>query len=73
MDLNTSYDITDKVQVYGLVKNLFNSKYGLYGTYFEVDEVEPYRSGPGRARLQRSAHDLAAMPFAAYGGVKVKY
>ena len=41
VDLNTSYDITDNVQVYGLVKNLFNSKYGLYGTYFEADEVSP--------------------------------
>ena len=24
VDLNTSYDITDNIQVYGLVKNLFN-------------------------------------------------
>ncbi len=39
VDLNTSYDVTDHVQVYGLVKNLFNSKYGLYGTYFDTVEV----------------------------------
>ena len=43
MDLHTSYDITDNIQIYGLVKNLFNQKYGLYGTYFEADEVSELR------------------------------
>ncbi|WP_439544268.1 TonB-dependent receptor domain-containing protein [Hyphomicrobium sp.] len=69
VDLHTSYDITDNVQVYGLVKNLFNQKYGLYGTYFEADEV-PDLSGPGFTDPRTMS---PSMPFAAYGGVKVKF
>ena len=73
VDLHTSYDITDNIQVYGLVKNLFNQKYGLYGTYFEAEdvgeEVDEVLGGPG---FSNSRTISPAMPFAAYGGVKVK-
>ena len=73
VDLNTSYDITDNVQVYGLVKNLFNSKYGLYGTYFEADEVSDIDQGLGGPGLSDPRTISPSMPFAAYGGVKVRY
>jgi outer membrane receptor protein involved in Fe transport len=70
VDLNTSYDITNNVQIYGLVKNLFNSKYGLYGTYFEEpDEVPVF----GRPELTDPRTISPSMPFAAYGGVKFRY
>ena len=73
VDLNTSYDVTDHVQVYGLVKNLFNSKYGLYGTYFEVDDVSPIDIALGGPGLSDARTISPSMPFAAYGGVRVKY
>ena len=73
VDLNTSYDITDNVQIYGLVKNLFNSKYGLYGTYFEVDEVSHIDQALGGPGFNDPRTISPSMPFAAYGGVKVKY
>jgi outer membrane receptor protein involved in Fe transport len=63
VDLHTSYDVTENLQVYGLVKNLFDQRYGLYGTYFEADDVgleDPRTISP-------------SMPFAAYGGIKVRY
>jgi outer membrane receptor protein involved in Fe transport len=69
VDLRTSYDVTDNIQVYGLVKNLFDQRYGLYGTYFEADEV-PDLSGPG---FDDERTISPSMPFAAYGGVKVRY
>ncbi|MCZ7594632.1 MAG: TonB-dependent receptor [Hyphomicrobium sp.] len=72
VDLNTSYDVTQNVQVYGLVKNLFNSKYGLYGTYFEADEV-PDLDGPPGATFNDPRTISPSMPFAAYGGVRVRY
>ena len=59
VDLHTSYDVTPNFQVYGLVKNLFDQRYGLYGTYFEVDEVSEVDedlAGPAlpiRARFHR--------------------
>jgi outer membrane receptor protein involved in Fe transport len=74
VDLHTSYDITDNIQVYGLVKNLFNQKYGLYGTYFNAadvgEEVDEELGGPG---FSDSRSISPSMPFAAYGGVKVKF
>jgi outer membrane receptor protein involved in Fe transport len=69
VDLHTSYDVTDNVQVYGLVKNLFDSRYGLYGTYFEAEDAPVF----GRDDLEDPRTISPAMPFAAYGGVKIKY
>jgi iron complex outermembrane receptor protein len=73
VDLNTSYDVTENIQVYGLVKNLFNSKYGLYGTYFEAQEVTPLDQALGGPGFTDSRTMSPSMPFAAYGGVKFHY
>mgnify|MGYP001380138494 FL=1 len=71
VDLHTSYDITDNIQVYGLIKNLFDQKYGLYGTYFEADEAPDLR--PGGTGFENPRTISPAQPFAAYGGVKVRF
>jgi outer membrane receptor protein involved in Fe transport len=73
VDLHTSYDVTDNVQVYGLVKNLFDRRYGLYGTYFEADDVSEVDTALGGAGFSDPRTISPAMPFAAYGGVKIKY
>jgi outer membrane receptor protein involved in Fe transport len=72
VDLHTSYDINDNIQVYGLIKNLFDQRYGLYGTYFEADEV-PDLDNPPAGTFDDTRSISPSMPFAAYGGVKVKY
>ncbi len=71
--MNTSYDVSKNVQLYGLVKNLFNSKYGLYGTYFEVDDVNDTDIAIGGPGLTDPRTISPSMPFAAYGGVRFKY
>jgi iron complex outermembrane receptor protein len=73
VDLNTSYDVTKNIQLYGLVKNLFDSKYGLYGTYFESGEVSAVDKALGGAGFTDPRTISPSMPFAAYGGVKVRY
>ena len=73
VDLHTSYDITEHIQVYGLVKNLFNQKYGLYGTYFDTDEAGDVSNLIGGPELDDARTVSPSMPFAAYGGVKVKF
>jgi outer membrane receptor protein involved in Fe transport len=73
VDLHSSYDITDNIQVYGLIKNLFDQKYGLYGTYFEADEVSDVDQDLGGPGFDNPRTISPSMPFAAYGGVKVKY
>lgn len=74
VDLHTSYDITENVQVYGLVKNLFNRKYGLYGTYFDPEEANEAEEGTGVLFDPDERRSIGpSMPFAAYGGVKVRF
>ncbi len=73
VDLHTSYDVTDNIQVYGLVKNLFDQKYNLYGTFFEPGEISPVSEEIGSGPLTDPRTVSPAMPFAAYGGVKVKF
>ena len=73
VDLHTSYDITEHIQVYGLVKNLFNQKYGLYGTYFDTEEADIVSQAVGGPELADARTISPSMPFAAYGGVKVKF
>jgi iron complex outermembrane receptor protein len=73
VDLHTSYDVNDNFQVYGLVKNLFDQRYGLYGTYFDVQEVNPIDIAIGGGGLSDARTISPSMPFAAYGGVKVKF
>ena len=37
VDLRTSYDVTENIQIYGLVDNVFDARYGLFGTYFNQE------------------------------------
>jgi iron complex outermembrane recepter protein len=73
VDLRSSYDVTDNIQVYGLIKNLFDQRYGLYGTYFEADEVTEADLALGGAGFDDERTMSPSMPFAAYGGVKIRY
>lgn len=74
VDLHTSYDVTENIQVYGLVKNLFNQKYGIYGTYFDPEEANEVEEGSGVTFSGNDSRSIGpSMPFAAYGGVKVRF
>ncbi len=73
VDLNTSYEVSKNVQLYGLVKNLFDSRYGLYGTYYEVDDASDIDVALGGPGLNDPRTISPSLPFAAYGGVKIKY
>lgn len=73
VDLHTSYDITENIQVYGLVKNLFNQKYGLYGTYLDLETANEVDLELGNAGITDPRTISPSQPFAAYGGVKFKF
>ena len=73
VDLHTSYDITENFQVYGLIKNVFDKRYGLYGTFFEADEVSEVDTALGGPGFNDPRTISPSMPFAAYGGVKIKF
>lgn len=69
VNLHTSYDLTNNVQIYGLVDNLLDSQYGVYGTYFDVAESN-YTFGTSFTDPRTI---LPAPPITAYGGVKVRF
>ncbi|MBS0232134.1 MAG: TonB-dependent receptor, partial [Proteobacteria bacterium] len=85
VNLHTSYDVTDHIQIYGLIDNLFDQQYGIYGTYFNTElaqEAGPGANGQGGPDPSlkglvynpNNARTITpAIPFAAYGGVKVKF
>ncbi len=70
LDLNTSYRITDHIQVFALANNVLNHRYSLYGTFAQVDGV-PFPEVPGGVTNTRV--ESPAAPFAAYGGVRVTF
>ncbi|MGL4394975.1 MAG: TonB-dependent receptor, partial [Hyphomicrobium sp.] len=73
VDLNTTYDLNDNVQIYGLVKNAFDRRYGLYGTFFAADEANGASEATGVTFSGDARSITPAAPFAAYGGVRIKF
>jgi outer membrane receptor protein involved in Fe transport len=78
VNLHTAYNLTDNVQIYGLVENLFDKHYSIYGTYIntelaqEAAGADPSLTGinydPSNARTT-----TPAIPLAAYGGIRVRF
>ncbi len=71
VDLHTTYDLTRNIQIYGIVQNLFNTKYNMLGTFYSTEGLDESTGGALSFADPRSA--VPAMPFAAYGGVKVRF
>ena len=61
-------------QIYGLFENLFDKNYSVYGTYFSVDDANDLSDVTGVTFNENNPRTVVpAIPFAAYGGVKVKF
>ena len=71
VNVHTSYDITDKIQLYGLIDNLFDTRYGLFGNYF--DRAAAGEASLGTIKFTDARTIVPGAPFAIYGGVKVKF
>jgi iron complex outermembrane receptor protein len=63
VNLHSSYKITDSIEVFGLVRNLFDQHYYVYGTLFDVTSF-PYLN------LTDPRTFIPGIPFAVYGGVR---
>ena len=67
VNLHSSYKITENVEVFGLVRNLFDQHYYVFGTFFDVTSfpylnlTDPRTFVPGHAlcRLSGRAGDIA--------------
>lgn len=78
-NLHTSYDVTDNIQIYGLVDNVFDTRYGLFGTYYDTESAEDANDGeppyPDGTFEDDETHrtKVPAPPVTAFGGVKVRF
>ncbi len=63
VNLHSSYKVSEHVELFGLVKNLFDRHYYVYGTFFDVTSF-PYLN------LTDPRTFLPGMPFAVYAGVR---
>jgi iron complex outermembrane receptor protein len=67
-NLHASYQVNKQLAVFGLVNNLFNNRYAVYGTYFEPQSIA--NALPNPPTDQRA--QTPAQPFAIYGGLRYK-
>ena len=63
VNLHTSYKLGNNIELFGLVRNLFDQHYYLYGTFFDVTSF-PYLG------LTDPRTFIPGMPFAFYAGVR---
>ena len=63
VNLHSSYKLSEQIELFGLVRNLFDQHYYAYGTFFDTTTT-PYLN------LTDPRTFLPGMPFAAYVGVR---
>jgi iron complex outermembrane recepter protein len=75
LNLHTSYQVTPKVEVFGLINNVLNQHYYVAGTFFETGGFASTTSGVTNllASLTDPRTFVPGMPLAAYAGVKVRF
>jgi outer membrane receptor protein involved in Fe transport len=77
-NLRTGYKVTENVELYGIVKNLFSANYATFGTYFDTEGLRtvggtPVGVGPNSTELENPRTVTPAPPLAVYGGLKIKF
>ena len=76
VNLHTSYDVTKNIQIYGLVDNVFDQHYGVFGNFFSLDDANnAAQADPstGAGFFTNPRTITPAPPVAAYGGVKLRF
>jgi outer membrane receptor protein involved in Fe transport len=69
LNLNTQYQITPHIEVFGLVQNALNAKYETYGTFSDTASI-PIVEVAGASNTRSLS---PAPPIAGYGGVRVTF
>jgi outer membrane receptor protein involved in Fe transport len=69
-NLHTSYQVTDKIKIFGLIDNLSNTRYYTYGTLGPVSAV-PWPQVPGG--VTNTATAVPGRPFSAYAGITITF
>ena len=76
VDIHTSYDVTKNIQLYGLVNNLFDAHYGLFGNFYNLEAANSAAAADpatGDGFFTNPRTITPAPPTTAYGGVRVQF
>jgi len=65
-NLHTSYQVSEHLQVFGFVNNLFDRNYDTYGTYFQTDSIAFKNFSDARTITP-------AQPMSAYAGLRMMW
>ncbi len=71
VNLHSSYDLTEHVQIYGLINNLFDARFGTFGNYF--DTAAAYEASLKTIHFTDARTIVPSQPFAAYAGLKLRF
>ncbi|HEY7242417.1 MAG TPA: TonB-dependent receptor [Xanthobacteraceae bacterium] len=66
VNLHSTYQITKNVEVFGLVRNLFNQRYYTFGTFFQTDSFS-------YLNLTDPRTFVPGAPLAAYAGLRARW
>ena len=69
-NLRASYQVTERVQVFALMNNLFNNRYALYGTYFDPAAVANVKLP---VALNDNRTEVLGPPLSVYGGIRLTF
>jgi len=70
VNLHASYQVTNNVQLFGLINNLFNKRYALFGTYFDPTSVANVQLP---IVLTDHRTEVLGPPLAVYGGIRITF
>ena len=70
VNLHATYQVTRKVQFFGLINNLFNRRYALFGTFFDPQSVA--NVGLPVVLTDHRTEVLGA-PLSVYGGIRITF
>lgn len=70
VNLHASYQLTKEMQIFGLVNNLFNKRYALFGTFFNPQNVANVAPP---ILLTDHRTEVPGPPLAIYGGIRVTF
>jgi iron complex outermembrane receptor protein len=77
VNAHASYQVTDHVQIFGLVNNLLNRHYATFGTFYGTDttggNVNATLAANGASASPNADAITVAQPLSFYGGIKVTF
>jgi len=77
LDLHASYQVTDNIQVFGLINNITDNRYATYGTFYETGtsarRINNTLLNNSTAANPNPQAVTVAQPISVYGGVKVSF